>query len=193
VTRLYHYAGPAAIKARVAGCPGGTRIASAADLLAWIRLTGQHPGVDGLIAATFVIDEKGDLLLADRRSEHVACAGGGPVLSAGEMFLLVLTDGVEVAEASNQSTGYCPEPASWPVVAEALNRLGVAHPGRFTTQIVFRRCTRCGERNVVKDGWFVCGVCGAELPAEWNFDPRPALHPPEGDGPSDCQADRIPP
>ena len=22
---------------------------------------------------------------------------------------------------------------------------------------------------MVKDGWFVCGVCGAELPAAWNF------------------------
>ena len=30
-------------------------------------------------------------------------------------------------------------------------------------------CPRCGERNVVKDGWFVCGVCGADLPAGWNF------------------------
>jgi hypothetical protein len=47
--------------------------------------------------------------------------------------------------------------------------LGVAHPGRFTTEVVFRRCERCGERNVVRDGWFVCGVCGAELPAEWSF------------------------
>jgi hypothetical protein len=120
-------------------------------------------------AATFVIDCQGDLLLPDRRSEHVACAGGGPVLSAGEMFLLVRGDGVEVVEISNQSTGYCPEPESWPAVVSALDRIGVAHPGRFTAEIVFRRCEACGERNVVRDGWFVCGVCGAELPAEWNF------------------------
>jgi hypothetical protein len=51
----------------------------------------------------------------------------------------------------------------------ALDRIGVPHPGRFTTEMVFRRCRKCGERNVVKDGWFACGVCGAELPAEWNF------------------------
>jgi hypothetical protein len=25
------------------------------------------------------------------------------------------------------------------------------------------------QRNVVKDNWFVCGVCGAELPVKWNF------------------------
>jgi hypothetical protein len=45
----------------------------------------------------------------------------------------------------------------------------VPHPGQFTTEIVFRRCEKCGERNVVRDGWLVCGVCGAELPARWNF------------------------
>jgi hypothetical protein len=76
---------------------------------------------------------------------------------------------VEVEEISNQSTGFCPEPESWPVVAAALDTLGVRHPGRFTLAVVFRRCPACGERNVVKDGWFACGVCGADLPAEWNF------------------------
>jgi hypothetical protein len=164
--RPYDYVGPAAIKARVAGRPAGTRITSFADILAWVRQA--HEG-QGLVAATFVIDEKGSLLLADRHSEHVACAGGGPVLSAGEMFFLVEGNRIEVAEASNQSTGFCPEPESWPAVATALDRIGVAHPGRFTVEIVFRRCEKCGERNVVKDGWFVCGVCGADLPDRWNL------------------------
>jgi hypothetical protein len=165
---LYHYVGPAEIKARVVGRPPVTRVSSAADLLSWVRRTGQRPGPERLVAATFVIDEQGSLLIADRRSEHVACAGGGPVLSAGELFFRI-GDGVEVAEASNQSTGFCPEPESWPAVAAALDRAGIPHPGGFTTEVVFRRCERCGERNVVKDGWFVCGLCGAELSAEWNF------------------------
>jgi hypothetical protein len=169
MTKRYDYVGPAGIRARVAGRPAGTRISSAADLLAWVRGTGRRPGADGLIAAAFVIDAQGDLLLADRRSEHVACAGGGPVLSAGEAFFRVEGDRVEVAEASNQSTGFCPEPGSWPAVAAALDRIGVPHPGRFTTEVAFRRCEKCGERNVVKDGWFVCGVCGADLPKGWNF------------------------
>jgi hypothetical protein len=169
VPRLYPYVGPGEIKARVAGRPAGTRIASAADLIAWAQGTGQQTGPDGLVAATFVIDEKGDLLLADRRSEHVACASGGPVLSAGEMFFLMEGDRVEVAEVSNQSTGFCPEQGSWPAVAAALDRIGVAHPGRFTIEVVFRRCVGCGERNVTRDGWFACGVCGADLPVEWNF------------------------
>jgi hypothetical protein len=166
MSRLYSYVGPAEIRARVAGGPAGTPIRSAADLLTWACGGGRHAA---LVAATFVIDARGDLLVADRRSEHVACAGGGPVLSAGELFLRVAGGRVEVAEASNQSTGFCPEPESWPAVAAALDRLGVPHPGRFTTEVVFRRCERCGERNVVKDGWFVCGVCRAELPGGWNF------------------------
>jgi hypothetical protein len=169
MSKLYSYAGPAEIKARVAGRPAGTLIKAVADLLAWVRRTGESPGPDALLAVTFVIDGQGNLLLADRRSEHVACAGGGPALSAGEMFFRVEGEGVQVAEASNQSTGFCPEPESWPVVAAALDRAGVPHPGRFTTEVVFRGCERCGERNVVRDGWFVCGVCGAGLPAGWNF------------------------
>ena len=90
--------------------------------------------------------------------------------SAGEMFFLLTAAGVQVAEVSNQSTGFCPEPESWPAVAVALDRLGVPHPGRFTTEVLFRRCEQCGERNVVRDGWFVCGVCGADLPERWNFE-----------------------
>jgi hypothetical protein len=167
--RLYPYVGPADIKARARGRPAGARSSSLGDLLAWVKDTGQRPGPDGLVAATFVMDAEGDLLVADRRSEHVACAGGGPVLSAGEMFFLLDGCRIEVAEVSNQSTGYCPEPESWPAVAAALDRIGIAHPGRFTTQVVFRRCEACGERNVVRDGWFVCGVCGAGLPEEWNL------------------------
>jgi hypothetical protein len=75
----------------------------------------------------------------------------------------------EVVEITNQSTGYCPEPESWPAVAASLDRAGIAHPGRFTHEVIFRRCTSCGERSIVKDGWFACAVCGGELPALWNF------------------------
>lgn len=167
--KLYRYLGPADIKARVFGSAAGTRISSSADLLMWVRSSNQRPGTDGLVAATFAIDTVGDFLVADRRSEHVACAGGGPVLSAGEVFFLVESGRVEVAEITNLSTGYCPEPGSWGAVAAALSRAGVAHPGEFTTEVVFRRCEHCGERNVVRDAWFICGVCGADLPGDWNF------------------------
>lgn len=50
----------------------------------------------------------------------------------------------------------------------ALDGIRLSHPGRFTTEVVFRR-EQCGERNVVKDRWFLCGTYGAELPVGWNF------------------------
>ena len=76
---------------------------------------------------------------------------------------------VAVEQVSNQSTGYCPEPACWPALAAALDAAGVAHPGGFTTECTFRRCTGCGGTNVVKDAWFYCDVCGAELSRDWNL------------------------
>jgi hypothetical protein len=107
MARLYRYVGPEAVKARIAvGRPIGERVGSAADIAAWARRGGQ--GRDGLVAATFVIDATGDLLVADRRSEHVACAGGSAVLSAGELFLHVAEDAVEVAEASNRPRSQAP-------------------------------------------------------------------------------------
>jgi hypothetical protein len=118
---------------------------------------------------TFVIDLEGALRLAARRSEHVACAGGRPVLSAGEVTFEEGPSGWEVTSVTNQSTGYCPEASSWPAVAGALDRIGASHPGRFTSEFIFRRCPGCGERNVVRDGDFTCAICDADLPASWNF------------------------
>jgi len=170
--RAYEYVGPPEIRKSAIARAAGHPIGSVADVEAWISGTGQVPESSGWIAVTFVVDETGALRLADRRSEHVACAGGGRVLSAGEIFFARSRRGrLEVVEVSNQSTGYCPEPSSWPAVAEALERVGIAHPGRFTTVLTFRRCDACGERNIVKDGWSCCEICRATLPAEWNFGP----------------------
>jgi hypothetical protein len=132
---------------------------------AWIRPYRST----GLITATFVIDSKAKLRLADRRSEHVVCAGGQPVCAAGEMT--VDTASLAVVEVTNQSVGYCPEPESWPTVAAALDNIGVEHPGNYTTSLIFRRCPKCGETNIVKDNWFKCAVCAAKLPDEWNYCP----------------------
>ena len=143
----------------------GTPIRSGDDLSAWIASRSSDAEPDGSLIATFTVDVGGTLLLAPRRSEHVACAGGGPVLSAGEMTFL---DG-DVSEITNQSTGFCPEPESWPTVAAALDAIPVDRPDDFTTRVVFRLCPGCNERNIVKDGWFVCDLCGADLPENWNF------------------------
>ena len=167
MAKFYHYVGPEDIRVRATGTPPGARIDSANDLENWLRESERERS--GLIALTFVVDSRGCLRVADRGSEHVACAGGGAVLSAGEMFLRLSGRGVDVVEVTNQSTGYCPEPESWPAVAAALDRAGVSHPGRFSLEVVFRTCPACGQRNVVKDGWLVCGVCGHDLPAAWNL------------------------
>jgi hypothetical protein len=143
----------------VAEAPAGREIRTVVDLL---------PFANGE-PLTFVVDDRGVLRVADRRSEHVACAAGRDVLSAGELAAVRTQDGVRVVEVSNQSTGYCPEPESWSAVASALDAAGIVHPGRFTYEAIFRRCQECGERNLVKDGCFECAICGGKLPDAWNF------------------------
>ncbi len=162
--RRYAYVGPAAIKA-AAGTRPGTAIATRADLAAWVTANAGELAGDGF-AVTYVVTTDGLLRVAPRRSEHVACAGGGDVLAAGE---LVLGRDASVVEASNLSTGFCPEPDCWDALAAALDGAGVPGPAGFTHAVVFRRCEACGQRNVVKDDEYVCAVCDADLPAAWNF------------------------
>jgi hypothetical protein len=115
---------------------------------------------------TFVVTTDGVLRVAPRHSEHVVCAGGAEVLSAGE----IRVERARVVSVSNQSTGFCPEPESWPAVAAALDRAGIAHGNGFTDEMIFRKCPACAQRSIVKDGDFTCAVCGAALPAQWNFE-----------------------
>lgn len=89
-----------------------------------------------------------------------------PVLATGKLFI----DRTAIVQATNQSTGYCPEPNSWPAVAKALDAIGVSRPDGYTSTFVFRRCLNCGQLDVVKDEWFECDVCAAALPEAWNCD-----------------------
>ncbi|MEU5892074.1 hypothetical protein ABZ835_35365 [Streptomyces sp. NPDC047461] len=158
----YRYVGPAEIRALVRPGAGGRAIGSPADLGAWVA-EAREP-------YTFVVDLDGRLRLAPRRSEHVACAGGGPVPAAGEMAFRRESGPWTAHEISNQSTGYCPDLTSWHAVARALESAGVGHPDRFTHEVVFRRCERCRECSVVREGEFVCVFCGSDLPVEWNVE-----------------------
>ena len=118
---------------------------------------------------TFVIDPDEQLWVADRRSEHVACAVGGEVLAAGEIGFRRVGDCVEVNEVTNQSTGYCPEPECWQIVRQVLDRLGIPRPAELTSAFVFRRCEACRATNIVKDAEFDCAICNAPLNSSWNF------------------------
>jgi hypothetical protein len=164
--RPYGYVGPPALLNQPASVDA-VGVDTAASLARWLTGRGR---AELLEPFTFVVALDGGLRLAPRRSEHVALAGGHDVLAAGEIAFAPAASGWQVVEVTNQSTGYCPDPDSWPAVAEALDRIGVRRPDAFTDEITFRRCPACGERNIVRDDDFACAQCDGALPAQWNFD-----------------------
>ncbi|MEO1028148.1 MAG: hypothetical protein AAFX02_03730, partial [Pseudomonadota bacterium] len=165
--KLYAYVGPHEIQTDVVSLPGGEIIETAPSLNTFIK-AHFHESEDGeTLTATFTIDTMGRLLLAPRQTEHVACASGGPVLSAGEISI---SKTGEVVGVTNQSTGFCPEPESWPAVEAALKRVAEDYPDDFTEQFSFRRCEACGQILIIKDDWCVCDVCDADVPHHWNFE-----------------------
>lgn len=165
--RAYRYIGPVDLVELVTSDGVGEVMRSFADFTRW---SAARSAAELAEPFTFVVDLDGFLRLPPRHSEHVVCAGGGLVLSAGEIGFAFRSGRWIVDRVSNQSTGYCPDTLSWTAVATALARAGLVHPERFTDELVFRRCAECGERSVVKDGDFVCVFCGSDLPTHWNVD-----------------------
>jgi hypothetical protein len=164
----YRYIGPADLAERARPGPDVITVTSAQALTRWLA---SRPADEPGEPFTFVVGLDSQLRLAPRRSEHVDCAAGQPVLAASEV--LFTREGARwlVSEISNQSTGYCPDPDSWPAVASALDQIGLAHPSGFTHKFVFRRCPACGQLNIVRDGSFACAVCDSALPEHWNIGP----------------------
>lgn len=115
MNRLYRYIGPQDIARAVAGHPAGHPIRSVADAGTLYEPNTPTAQQVGAYRGHLVITKEGVLSLADRHTEHVACVGGQVVRGAGEMYFAWGNDGWEVQEVSNQSTGYCPDPAfpSW--------------------------------------------------------------------------------
>ena len=158
--RRYKYVGPSDIMERSRRRDDCIRVNHPSDVLSTI---------EGIWVATFIIDTDEQLWVADRRSEHVACADGKDVLAAGEITLERTNEGLIATQISNQSTGYCPEPSSWSTVQRVLERVGIPHPSRFTHAFEFRRCDKCQTTNLIKDSVFECAVCGAEISRVWNY------------------------
>ena len=192
----YKYVGPKDIVDRVAPELIGFSINTVSDIHKWIQKweesVGQNSGtgmrgmamIEEEITATFVINEQGQLLVSDRHSEHVVCAGGKNVLSAGEISFSICeslkggenrsiqdtnTKLYKVSKITNQSTGYCPRPESWEYVQKALSGIGVEHPDNFTNSFDFRFCFNCENINLIKESFFECAICGNDLDLEWNF------------------------
>jgi hypothetical protein len=158
MSRRYQYVGTADLNNPAVFNTIRTLVTTEADTLAFLGSV-----------ATFTVDTSGLLWIADSHSKHVACARGGDVLSAGRITFGIEDRKVTVAKVTNMSTGYCPEPESWPAVAAALDKAGIWPPDKFTQAFLFRRCLSCGQTNTVKENDFTCAVCGAELNQEWNF------------------------
>lgn len=165
--KLYRYVGPADLLALVVPGAGDARLDSAEAFATWASGRSAEELAEPF---TFVVDGRAVLRLAPRRSEHVVCAAGEPVLAAGEIAFRAGAIGWSVSEVTNQSTGYCPDPSCWAAVAAALERAGLIHPAAFTAEVVFRRCPECRELNIVREQDFVCVFCDADLPAIWNVD-----------------------
>jgi hypothetical protein len=167
----YRYIGPADLLDLVSHAPDihVRRIGCAADVAAWAQQTRQTLGPEGEVTATYIIDRERVLWIGERRMEHVVVARGEPVLMAGELTF-ELTVKPCVIGASNQSTGFCPEPSGWEHLRHALNVAGIAHPGALTRAFEFRRCEKCGMLQLVKDNDFYCAACDVRLPDQWNVD-----------------------
>ncbi|MFF3662760.1 hypothetical protein [Streptomyces olivochromogenes] len=166
--RSYRYVGPADLEAVVRPGSGGCRISSAADFGNWVA---ERSAAELAEPFTFVVGTDSMMRLAPRRSEHVACADGERVLSAGEISFIHEAGRWAVGDVSNQSTGYCPDVSSWSAVARALDGIELGRPSGFTYEVMFRRCPGCQEHNIVREDDFVCVFCGSDLPGAWNVDP----------------------
>ncbi|WP_145230449.1 hypothetical protein [Gimesia algae] len=170
--KQYNYVGPSEIQAQLNSVPFSQPVDTAQSLLQQLHQLNNDLHESPFLTVTFVIDKEGNLRICDRHQEHVACARGRPVLSAGEMTFAYQNADYHLERITNQSTGYCPEPDSWQVVDSALKQLGIQYPDFFEPAYDFRRCPRCTQINLIKDNYYYCAVCETDLPAFWNCDQK---------------------
>lgn len=161
---MYQYVGPKEILKQIKPEKIGTIIQSELDVKNWIGTTNQEIDINDEVTATYIIDLQEHLRINDRRSEHVVCANGQHVLSAGEITFEISKHEITISQITNQSTGYCPSPVSWKNVKVVLEKLKIEFPDYWTNEFIFRICDNCHNINIVKDNYFTCLICDNELP-----------------------------
>lgn len=144
-------------------------VTAAEGLLRWALDAGYFPNGISSEIFTYTVLPGHRLFIADRHSEHVACARGAAVECAGEISFRRSKNGLVIEEASNLSTGYCPESSAWGALDLALKAAGFPGVQGFTAAFEFRYCQQCLQTCVIKDEVYECPSCLQPLPAEWNF------------------------
>ncbi|MGB0930775.1 MAG: hypothetical protein ACPGVB_08365 [Chitinophagales bacterium] len=166
----YEYVGPEEIFKMVNEEYKGTVINNPEEILNWIVQNIGKPKKDDLIVCTFIINLKSELVIGDRHSEHVQCANGENVKSAGEIGFQIDKSKVHIGSITNQSTGYCPSSASWSEVEKALKKIdGINIPEGFDSEFIFSYCPNCKTRQIVKDEFYFCPKCEQRLLSENEF------------------------
>jgi hypothetical protein len=136
------------------------------------------------IPATFIVDTDGAFWIADRGSEHFACARLESLLSAGEVFFTLFGSTPSIYRITNQSTVYCPEPDSWKSVEMALSKTGIEFPDGFEPPFEFRRFTGGRTLAIVRGEVLTCLMCRTDLPRHCNMQlENKKLHPTVGNAP----------
>jgi len=169
--RQYAYVGPTSILQKVDLSQTGSKVLLGQAVLQWIEKTKQRL-LNHQLTTTFIVNLQEELVISDRHSEHVMCAGGYRVLSAGEITFEIANKQTSVIAITNQSTGYCPEPSSWSVVARALQKANLEGPDYFTDAYEFRYCYQCQHINLIKEQVFECAICESMLDINWNLDQK---------------------
>jgi len=168
---FYNYIGTKEIYENVQARFKGTSIYHISDIDDWIKTTEQQSDDYGNIIATFVLMPDYTLRISDRHSEHVQCANRNPVLNAGEMTFAVNRQNKvqNIAQITNQSTGYCPSPTSWSKLEKALTPLNTAYPENFDPIYIFSYCVHCQCLKIIKDNYYFCTYCDNALPTDQEF------------------------
>lgn len=168
---FYEYIGPQEILEQIKPEFQGKRITTIQDIYHWISKHHNKPKIGKIVICTFIINLEGQLVIADRHSEHVQCALGEAVKSAGEIsFLIEKQQQVSVEMITNQSTGYCPSANSWMAVELALENIeGLNVPNGFEPKFVFSYCPNCQTRQIVKEAFYYCPMCEQSLLNEVHF------------------------